>query len=170
MTNNCLWMAVLLLPSLGVGEVSQQTRSVPPYAPEDLCGEVVFTLYPRWAAGTSRDRLARVEVRNCPSENHVSLQIAAWNEDADRPSVLVDTMGVAIQRVVMEGNVFVLETAGASNNIFHVVIYDRGKPRLVFHDATRGDVRIETTWQKVTIRWPQKDAPDRVYEFPTGRY
>lgn len=161
----------IALPLLFVAfALGQETRSEPPYGPGDLCDEVVTTLYLRWVPGASRDRLARIEVRNCGLENHASLQIAAWNEDAIRPNLLAHTGGITIQRVTMDGNVFVLETTGASNSIFHVVIYDRGKPRLVFHDATRADVRIETTGQKVIIRWPQKEGADRVYEFPTGRY
>lgn len=165
-------IGVVVLLSLGCNWVSlgQEPRGGPPYRPSDLCDDVVQTFYLRWIPGASRNKLARVEIRNCRLDNHAALQIAAWNEDAVHPSLLADTYGITIQRVVMDGNVFVLETAGASNNIFHVVIYDRGKPRLVFHDATRADVRVETTGEKVILRWPQGDAPARVYEFPTGRY
>jgi hypothetical protein len=170
MTNQYLLKVVLLFSALSLGMFAQETRSEPPYGPGVLCDEVVTALYPRWIPGASRDRLARVEVRNCRLEGHASLQIAAWSEGAIRPDLLVHTNGIVIQRAVIDGNVFVLETEGASNNIFHVVIYDRGKPRLVFHDATRADVRIETTGQRVIIRWPQEKAPDRVYEFQTGEY
>jgi hypothetical protein len=170
MTNKHIWAVVLLLLGSSLAKSGQEPRAEPPYGPSDLCDEVVSTFYLRWIPGVSRNKLARVEVRNCRFKDHAALQIAAWNEEAIRPNLMVHTQGITLQRVVLSGNVFVLETAGASNNIFHVVIYDRGKPRLAFHDATREDVRIETSAQSVIVRWPQREGRDRVYEFPTGRY
>jgi hypothetical protein len=146
----------------------QQTRSGPPYRPGELCDEVVTTLYPEWSAKISRERLARVEVRNCRVKDWGFLQIAAWNEDATRPSLVVDTRRTTIVKVAIAGDVFVLETAGASSNVVQVVVYKNGRPQLVLDDAIKAYAHIEITWKKVVVGLPQEKGPDKVYEFPTG--
>jgi hypothetical protein len=166
MTRKSLWMLVVLAFWLGVPGMTQRGSTAPP----KLCEEVVTTLYPEWHSKLPRQKLARIEVRNCRVEDWGFLQIAAWNSDASEPSLVVDTKRSTIERLVMAGNVFVLETAGASSNVVQVVVYQSGRPQLVFSDATRGEVHIETTWQKVIVRRPQEGGPARVTEFPTGRY
>jgi hypothetical protein len=68
----------------------------------------------------------------------------------------------------MVGDVFVLETAGASSNVVQVVLYENGTPRLALIDSIRAYARIDMSWKKVVVGLPQEEGPEKVYEFPTG--
>ena len=168
MIPDCVWVAVLLLLTPGAPMLGQHERSEPPYQAGDLCAEVVSTLYPQWTSRTTRESLARIEVRNCPVADWGFLQIAAWEEGASRPTLVVDTRRTTIVKVAMAGDVFVLETAGASSNVVQVVQYKSGRPQLVLDDAIKAYAQVDISWKKVVISLPQEKAPPKVYEFPTG--
>jgi hypothetical protein len=168
MTSNAVCAIVVLLPTLGLAAPVQQVQTTAPHPPGHLCEEVVTTHYPQWTSKISRDRLARVEVRNCRVEDWGFLQIAAWNADAARPSLVVDTRRTTIVKTAMVGNVFVLETGGASSNVIQVVVYKDGRPQLVFDDAIKAYAHIDITWRKVVVGLPQDKGPEKVYEFSTG--
>jgi len=170
MTKRNVCVLVLLAPLFSVSTQGQKTRSEPPYRPGELCDEIVTTVYPEWHAWMPRQKLARVEVRNCRVGESGFLQIAAWTSHASEPGLVVDTKRMTIVKLAMAGNVFVLQTAGASSDVVQVVYYKNGTPHLAFSDATRADVHIDMTAKKVILRWPQEKGPERVYEFPTGEY
>lgn len=133
-----------------------------------LCDEVVTTMYPEWISRIPRPNMRKVEVRNCRIGDWGFLQIAAWPDRGEQPSLLVETNRSTIVKIAMAGNVFVLETAGASSNVVQVVTYDKGTPRLVLSDAIKAYARIDMSWKKVVVALPQQKGPERVYEFPTG--
>jgi hypothetical protein len=161
-------MTSLLLLFLGTIAFSQEIRGRPPYRADDLCSEIVTTLYPQWTAKIPPQKLRRVEIRNCRVQNWGFLQIAAWGEDASSPSLVVDTRRTTIVKAAMVRDVFVLETAGASSNVVQVVVYHNGTPRLVLDDSIKAYAHIEMSWKKVVVGLPQEKGPERVYEFPTG--
>jgi hypothetical protein len=133
-----------------------------------LCDEVVTTLYPEWRSKLPRHKLRRVDVRNCRVGDWGVLQIAAWREGGGEPALVVDTDRTTIVKLAMAGNVFVLETAGASSNVVQAVVYENGIPRLALRDAIKAYAHIEVNWKKVVLGLPQEKGPERVYEFPTG--
>jgi hypothetical protein len=152
---------LLCFPLVLAAETERET-------PGELCKEVVTTLYPKWSAGEPRDRLRRVEVRNCRVASWGFLQIAAWKDSGTLPSLVVDTRRVTIVKAAMAGDVFVLETAGASSNVVQVVLYQGGEPKLVLDDAVKAYAQIELGWKKVSVILPGEGGTARVYEFPTG--
>jgi hypothetical protein len=162
------WLCVLVAALLAAPAFCQ----FPTLPLSELCDEVVTTAYPRWASARPRQTLPRVEVRVCRVDERGwgFLQIAAFEEHASQPSLLVDTLRTTIVKMAMAGDVFVLETAGASSNVVQVIVYEKGVPRLVLHDAIKAYAHIDMSWKKVVVGLPQQDGSEIVHEFPTGMY
>lgn len=139
-----------------------------PASNNGLCPEIVSTFYPQWTAKLQTERLRRIEVRNCRVEDWGFLQIAAWEEDASRPTLIVDTCRTTIVKAAMARDVFVLETAGVSSNVVQVVTYENGKPRLALDDAIKAYAGVDITWKKVVVVLSDGRDSERIYEFPTG--
>ena len=116
-----LLAVVLAMPALS------HAQTIPPRKP---CDEIVTTVYPGWLSRVPRQTLRRVEIRNCRVRDFGILQIVAWREGANVPDLVEDTDRFSIVKVAMSGDVFVLETAGASSNVVQVVLYENGIPRL----------------------------------------
>ena len=155
---------ILLLVFVAAPALGQNDRGSPP----KLCDEVVTTVYPQWLSRVPRQELRRVEVRNCRVEDWGFLQIAAWSDHGQRPALVVETKRSTIVKIAMTGDVFVLETAGASSNVVQVVVYEKGQPRLALSDAVKAYAHIDMSWKKVVVGLPQEEGPERVYEFATG--
>ncbi len=134
------------------------------------CEEVVTSLYPEWHSKLPREKLRHVDVRNCRTGDWGILQVAVWPEGGQNPGLVVDTNRSTIVKIAMAGDVFVLETAGASSNVVQVIVYRNGLPRLALSEAIKAYAHIDISWKKVIVGLPQEKGPERVFEFPTGEY
>jgi hypothetical protein len=116
------------------------------------CEPILTTFYPGWDSKVPAHKQARVEIRNCGTADKVELQIVAWTAYAAEPSAVLktgagrivwnrdprfqgglrlptvqrDNADNRIVRVVMAGNIFIVETAGEGRSLVTVLLFERG--------------------------------------------
>lgn len=132
---------------------------------EQVCKQVLATLGTRRVFRLPLSTMQRVEIRTCEEG---SLQLVAWEKDRPAPSLVVETNRTSIVQLLVLGNVFVFETAGASSDVVQVILFEAGKPRLAFNDAFKATARIETSWKTVRMTVRNDDGSERTLTFPTG--
>jgi hypothetical protein len=158
------------------------------------CSQILTALYPDWNPKLPREKQARVEVRNCGTADQIQLQIVAWTAYATEPAVvaktgpgrtvwaeLPDLPGAPrlptiertkpdsrVVRIVMAGNVFLLETAGEGGNLVTVLLFDKGSVDKEFQIHTTRYLPVVLNGNKLTFRWWSDDGIERVIPYSTG--
>jgi hypothetical protein len=107
------------------------------------CPTVVTMLVPQFKLGTPITGLPRVELRQCGAEE--ILQIVAWKEKSDVPSLIVDTTDFTTVQVAARDNVFLIETTGGPRDIVFVIVYKSGNPALALKSVTKGTATVKIT-------------------------
>ena len=106
--------------------------------------------------------LPRVEVRQCGTEQ--VLQIVAWKEKSDVPSLVADTTDFTIVQSAARDNVFMIETSGGPRDIVWVVLYTNGIPPLELKRVIKGTAAVtinESLFTLVISGIYAGDAPPR---------
>jgi hypothetical protein len=106
------------------------------------CPVVGTMLVTQFISNMATDHLPRVEVRRCGSEE--ALQIVAWKENAELPSLIVNTTDFTIVQAVARENVFLIETTGGPRDIVWVIVYEKGDPKLALKRVTKGTAIVKT--------------------------
>lgn len=133
-------MKIVLFPFLSMITV----RSLAPAAPpaERPCETIVGQLATEFTYKVPNSRLGRVEIRQCSPDDKATIQLVAWRSGDTSPALVIDTTDFGVVQAVARGNVFVVETGGATRDQVFVIVYDRGKPRLALKRVTKGTTRI----------------------------
>jgi hypothetical protein len=93
--------------------------------------------------------LARVEIIRCGPDD--KLLIKAWEQDATKPALLIDTSDFSIVQTFARDNVFVVVTSGGSRDQVYVITYRNGKPTLALKQVTKGGMNLSVDRHVVRI-------------------
>lgn len=108
----------------------------------------------------------RVEIRRCAhSETFATIQLAAWEPRKEKPSIVVDTNQVFIEKLLMSGGVFAIETGGGTAEKIFVIAYTRGIPRLVLELSTKGSVRFNLKTESLEVLIASREEEPKYYRF-----
>jgi len=110
-------------------------------AAERPCDTVVGLLTTDFVYGVSNDRLARVEIRQCLGQS-AAIQLVAWKTGDATPALIVNTNDFGVVQTTARGNVFVIETGGATRDQVFVIVFTRGSPEAVLQRVTRGTAQV----------------------------
>jgi len=139
---------------LFIGLVVLQIQLLPgqTIAPKGLCSEVVTLLVPQLVFKVPTSTLERVEVRKCLPGVSDSLQIAAWERDSVKPSLVIVTDDFTIVQAAMIGRVFLIETTGGPRDLIYLIVYESGKPRLALKAVSKDRAQIISAGDKIAIK------------------
>lgn len=126
----CLGTLVILPAWLLASQESQSLR----------CATVITTLVTQLVASKPLTQLPRVEIRSCGPEE--VLQLWAWEANAARPSLVVDTTDFTLVQTAARDNVYVVETTGGPRNRVFVIVYRDRKPTLALQRVTKGTAEV----------------------------
>lgn len=130
------YLALLIFACSSASAYGQPSRTSAP------CPKVVGLLVTRFVYGTPVSKLPRVEIRQC-GDGSEALQIVAWEAQARRPSLVVDTTDFTVVQMAARGSSYVIETTGGSRNRIFVITYNRGKPLLAVRRITKGTATLK---------------------------
>ena len=147
--------------SMGVGACMAAAQD------RGLCPHVLARLVPQRVLTLQDERLARVEVRDCPAWGQ-PIQLSGWERDAGAPTLIVDTTDNVIGQLVMTGDVFVIVTEGGTRSWVYVITFSKGKPKLALTQVTKGIVRIVSDYWHVELGMEGLNGKAQSYRFSTG--
>src|SRR5438270_9521538 len=102
---------------LGVAALACQEPS------QVVCGNVVGILVNQLSFGTPLSETARVELRQCGENVTEELQIVAWEANAVKPSLVIDTTDFTVVQTAGRQNIYVIETTGGPRDRIYVILY-----------------------------------------------
>ena len=152
------------LPPLVTGLIPQIAFSKQPPA---LCPTIVTALAPQLIFDVPTEKLRRVELRTCAAGGDI--QVVAWQDKADGPTLVLDSERTTVVQLVMSHNVFLLQTAGGTADRIQVIIYEDGVPRIGFDRFTRNEPEIRLTTHRLHMDLPDGKGRIEHFTFPTGR-
>jgi hypothetical protein len=138
-----LW--VLLLCHLSAQDSSRTAQRTIDSEP---CSEVVLKMVPAIHSESTEKGLAHVEVRRCHDTG--ALQLAAWREQAEKPTLVLDISRFSLSQALMNGNVFAVIAPGGYDTVI-VLQYKHGKPAVVFTDSTHSDIALSSDSGRVIV-------------------
>ena len=151
-------LAICLMLS-GLHLMGQADEKMP-----ELCSDVITTLVPQRVFQVPTQKLPRVELRSCEPGVSETLQIAAWERSASRPSLVVETSRSTIVQLAMSSNVFVIHSAGGSSDGLQVVVFNQGKPHLALEKYLRAAITIRLERDEVIVE-TREETKTSVFKF-----
>ena len=108
------------------------------------CPIVVVKLATEFIYQVSQATLPRVEVRHCDGVSD-TLQLAAWQRNGSMPALIVDTGDFGVIQAAARGNVFVIETSGATTDTVYLIDYEHGRPKLILKRVSHETAEMRVT-------------------------
>lgn len=109
---------------------------------ERPCEDIVGLLRTDFIYKTRHTQPPRVEVRQCEPGYAETIQLVAWRSGERKPALVINTYDFGVIQAAARGNLFIIETGGATRNQVFVIAYERGEPKLVLKRVTKGTARI----------------------------
>lgn len=116
--------------------------TIAPCGAEPLCDKLVGLLATDFVYRVPNSQLARVEIRQCSTEDSATIQLVAWRTGSGTPSLILNTADFGVVQATARANIFVVETGGATRDQVFVIAYTRGEPKMVLKRSTKGAARI----------------------------
>jgi hypothetical protein len=118
---------------------------------EQPCDIVVGVLGTDFNYRVPSSQSARVDVRQCSPGDSATIQLVAWRSGEATPALVINTDDFGVVQTAARGNVFVIETGGATRDQVFVIVYDRGEPKLALKRVTKGSARITLSSSAVDL-------------------
>lgn len=132
------------------------------------CPVLLTTLAPQLMFRHPLNRLRRVELRSCRPGASENLQLVAWEDRSDKPSLVLETADSTVIQLFMRGSVFVIETARDAYDTLMVIVYEKGRPRIALQQTVRDPATIAVSGDEVKITLRENQGPTRSYTYTIG--
>jgi hypothetical protein len=123
------------------------------------CGQRLAILAGSTAALEGKENV--VEVRACEAG---VLQLVAIGNSI----ITVETNRTSVVSAVFVSDVvFAIQTAGASSNMVHVIVFDNGVPHVALIRSVKAYAQFSVSWKTLTVSIPVAGGRFEKHEFPT---
>jgi hypothetical protein len=151
-------MLLALLVAVAQGQDIRQT----------LCRPMTAIVVPGGEYRESTDHLQRIEIRRCLPGVADGTQLVAWQSGRTVPTVIRNTAGGDVLRILVAKNIFAAEISGGSRNHVYVIAFESGTPKIVLHKTTADRATLSLGADSLIVVTKSALTGDAVeHEFPT---